>query len=131
MSDVVFSMLLQDIIFRKVSRTHWRSCLSSEMQTQEFFVNSYCSEEFHQGLDNEILSLSVINVFLGITPTVGNIVMLIALHNETSLHKPSKLLLRSLVVSDLCVGFVQLSLFPVLRGSPFSKDGGKFVAFSI
>ena len=100
-------MLVEDITFSKVSRTHWRSCLRCEMQTQEFFANSYCSEEFHQGLDNEILSLSVINILLGITATVGNTVVLIALHKETSLHKPSKVLLHNLVASDLCAGFVQ------------------------
>ena len=105
MSSLV--VLAEDIIFRKVSRTHWRSCLRSEMQTQEFFANSYCSEEFHQGLDNEILSLSVINILLGITATVGNTLILIALHKETSLHKPSKVLLHNLVASDLCAGFVQ------------------------
>ncbi|XP_044168526.1 melanocyte-stimulating hormone receptor-like [Acropora millepora] len=77
------------------------------MQAQEFFANSYCSEEFHQGLDNEILSLSVINILLGITASVGNTVILIALHKETSLHKPSKVLLHNLVASDLCAGFVQ------------------------
>ena len=57
--------------------------------------------------DNEILSLSVINIFLGITATLGNTVILIALHKETSLHKPSKGLLYNLVVSDICAGFVQ------------------------
>ena len=102
-------MLVEDIIFRKVSRTHWRSCLRSEMQTQEFFANSYCSEEYHQGLNNEILSLSVINILLGITATVGNTVILIALHKETSLHKPSKVLLYNLVVSDICAGVVQFA----------------------
>ena len=76
------------------------------MQTQEFFANSYCSEEFHQGLDKEILSLSLINILLGITATVGNTLILIALHKETSLHKPSKVLLYNLVASDLCAGFV-------------------------
>ena len=92
-----------------MSQTHWRFCLRSEMQTQAFFANSYCSEEFHQGLDNEILSLSVINIPLGITATVGNTVILIALHKETSLHNPSKVLLYNLVVSDICAGLVQFA----------------------
>ena len=100
-------MLVEDIIFRKVSQTHWRSCLRSEMQTQAFFANSYCSQEFHQGLDNKILSFLVINILLGITAIVGNTVILIALHKETSLHKPSKVLLYNLVVSDICAGIVQ------------------------
>ena len=77
------------------------------MQTQEFLADIRCSEEFHQGLDNEILSLLVINILLGITGIVGNTVILIALHKETSLNQPSKVLLRNLVAGDLCVGFVQ------------------------
>ena len=78
------------------------------MQTQEFLANFYCSEEFRQGLDNHIIWLSVINILLGITAITANTVILIALPKETSLHKPSKILLRNLVASDLCVGFVQL-----------------------
>ena len=50
----------------------------------------------------------MINILLGVAAVVGNTVILIALHKETSLHKPSKVLLRNLVASDLCVGFVQL-----------------------
>ena len=79
------------------------------MQTQLLFrANLYCSEEFHQGSDNQLFCFSVLNILLGITATVGNIVILIALHKETSLHQPSKVLLRNLVASDLCVGLVQL-----------------------
>ena len=95
-----------------MSQTHWRFCLRSEMQTQAFFANSYCSEEFHQLLDDEILSLSslsVINILLGITATAGNTVILIALHKETSIHKPSNVLLYNLVVSDICAGLVQFA----------------------
>ena len=50
----------------------------------------------------------MVNILLGITAIVGNTVILIALHKETSLHQPSKVLLRNLVASDLCIGFVQL-----------------------
>ncbi|XP_029209235.2 melanocortin receptor 3-like [Acropora millepora] len=78
------------------------------MQTEEFFANFSCSSKFNQELDNQRISLSVINILLGIATTVGNTVILIALHKETSLHKPSKVLLRNLVASDLYVGFVQL-----------------------
>ena len=91
-----------------MSRTHWRACVISKMQTQELLINFYCSEEFRQGLDSQIICLSVINMLLGITAIFGNNVILIALCKETSLHKPFKVLLRNLVVSDLCVGFVQL-----------------------
>ena len=79
------------------------------MKTRVFFTNIRCSEEFQQGLDNEILTLSVINILLGISAIVGNIVILIALHKETSLNQAFKVLLRYLVASDLCVGFVQIT----------------------
>ena len=78
------------------------------MQTEEFFANFSCSKQFNQGLDNQRIAFPVINLLLGIAAIVENAVILIALHKETSLHKPSKVLLRNLVTSDLCVGFVQL-----------------------
>ena len=90
------------------------------MQTQEFFANLHCSEEFNQGIDDQRISFLVINIFLGITAIVGNTVILIALHKETSLNQASKVLIRNLVASDLCVGFVQLvfgaRLISILQG---------------
>ena len=78
------------------------------MQTTEYLANFSCSKQFSQGLDNQIISFSAINTVLGIAAIVGNTVILIALHKETSLHQPSKVLLCNLVASDLCVGFLQL-----------------------
>ena len=78
------------------------------MRAPENLASSYCSEEFNQGLDDKKISLSAINILLGIFAITGNTVILIALFKETPLHKPSKVLLRNLVASDLCVGFVQL-----------------------
>ena len=78
------------------------------MQTEEFLADFSCSKQLNQGLHNQRISLSVIDILLGITAIVGNTVILIALHKETSLHKPSKVLLRNLVASDLCVGIAQL-----------------------
>ncbi|XP_074632776.1 melanocortin receptor 3-like [Acropora palmata] len=80
------------------------------MQTLPALAKLYCSEEFTQGLDEEIICFSVINTVLAITAVVGNTVVLIALHKETSLHRPSKALLQNLVASDLCVGFAELAL---------------------
>ena len=80
------------------------------METVPDLAKFYCSEEFTQGLDKQIICFSVINTVLAITTVVGNTVVLIALHKETSLHRPSKILLRNLVASDLCVGFVELPL---------------------
>ena len=55
--------------------------------------------------------LSVLNIFLSITASVGNGMILVALHKETSLHPPTKLLFRCLAVTDLCVGVISQPLF--------------------
>ena len=99
------------------------------MQTEEFLANFSCSKQFSQGLYNKRIAFLVINMLLGVAAVVGNTVILIALHKETSLHKPSKVLLRSLVASDLCVGFVQLVFVAYVIS--IRRDSGKFVAFSI
>ena len=80
------------------------------MQTLPALAKLCCSEEFTEGLEKQIICFSVINAVLAITAIVGNTVVLIALNKETSLHRPSKTLLRNLVASDLCVGFAGLAL---------------------
>ena len=78
------------------------------MQSLEIVGNIYCSEKLIRGVLNQVICLSVIYILLGITAIVGNTLILIALHKNTSLHQPSKVLLRNLIASDLCIGFVQL-----------------------
>ena len=53
-----------------------------------------------------MICLSVINSFLSITSFLGNTLILVALHKESSLHAPSKLLFRTLATTDLCVGII-------------------------
>ena len=48
--------------------------------------------------------LVVSNAILAITSTLGNTLILIALYKESSLHPPSKILLRSLALTDFFVG---------------------------
>ena len=49
---------------------------------------------------------SITFVFFSITAILGNTLILIALHKESSLHPPSKLLYRCLALADLLVGLV-------------------------
>ena len=58
--------------------------------------------------------LSTLNILLAITATLGNTLILVALHKETSLHPPTKLLFRCLAITDLCVGVISQPLFAVL-----------------
>ena len=78
------------------------------MQTLEVVGNIYCSEELIPGVENQVIYLSLIYILPHITANVGNTLILIALHKETSLYRPFKVLLRNLVASDLCIGLVQL-----------------------
>ena len=55
-------------------------------------------------LTTMIVTVSAINIVLSITATLGNALILIALYRESSLSPPSKLFLRCLALSDLCVG---------------------------
>ena len=52
------------------------------------------------------ISLSAVHIFLSFTAFLGNAIILVALHKESSLHPPSKLLYRCLATTDLCVGLV-------------------------
>ena len=53
-----------------------------------------------------VVLLSVSNILLSITASLGNILILIALPKVTSLRPPTKQLFRCLAVTDLCVGLV-------------------------
>ena len=53
-----------------------------------------------------VVFLFALNVFLSITASLGNILILIALHKVSSLHLPTKLLFRCLAVTDLSAGLV-------------------------
>ena len=52
------------------------------------------------------MCLSVLNIFLSIAAFLGNTLILAALHKESSLQPPSKLLFRNLAITDLCVGII-------------------------
>ena len=67
----------------------------------------YCSAELTRGVHlSQLIILSVLNIFLSITAFLGNTLILVALHKDRSLHPPSKLLFRSLAITDLCVGII-------------------------
>ena len=83
----------------------------TEDENQKKVAELYCSAELFRGVDGELIFLSALNVFLSITAFLGNTLILVALHKETSLHPPSKLLYRNLAITDLCVGIIVEPLF--------------------
>ncbi|CAH3129960.1 unnamed protein product, partial [Pocillopora meandrina] len=57
------------------------------------------------------VSFSAVNILLSITATLGNSLILVALHKESSLHPPSKLFYRCLATTDLLIGLVTQPLY--------------------
>ena len=70
-----------------------------------------CSTGLTTGTHGQLTFLFVLNIFLSITAFFGNTLILAALRKESSLHPPSKLLLRSLATTDLCVGLISEPLY--------------------
>ena len=78
----------------------------SEYENHKTDQELFCSAEFLRGVESELIFLSALNIFFSVTAFVGNTLILVALHKETSLHPPSKLLYRNLAITDLCVGII-------------------------
>ena len=53
-----------------------------------------------------LITLMVLNTFISITATIGNLLVLVTIWRSPHLHSPSNTLLFSLGLSDLCVGLV-------------------------
>ena len=104
----------------------------SEDNKQNIFTTAeqlYCSSDITTGIHGEFTFISVLNAFLSVTAFLGNALILVALRKESSLHPPSKLLLRNLATTDICVGLISEPLAVTLehlslctRGSLYNKQ---------
>ncbi|XP_068684454.1 trace amine-associated receptor 9-like [Montipora foliosa] len=70
----------------------------------------FCSTGLSERIHIPLICLSAVNIIFALTATMGNTLIVVALQRETSLHPPSKVLLRNLAVTDLCVGIVSQPL---------------------
>ncbi|XP_078350339.1 putative G-protein coupled receptor 45 [Oculina patagonica] len=61
-------------------------------------------------VSNSFIALSFLNTLLVITTTLGNVLIVLALRKKSSIYPPSRLLLRSLAFTDLCVGLISQPL---------------------
>ena len=82
----------------------------SRTHTQTF-DESLCSSVWAGEFKQQSISFSAVNILLSITATLGNSLILVALHKESSLHPPSKLLYRCLATTDLLVGLVTQPIY--------------------
>ena len=90
-------------------------------EQQKIGEQGLCSSGLTAGLHGQLTFISFVNSFLSITAFLGNALILIALRKESSLHPPSKLLLRSLATTDLCVGLISESLTVIYWMSEVNK----------
>ena len=75
------------------------------------FERLICSPVWEVNFKQHPISFSAINILLSITATLANSLILVALHKESSLHPPSKLLYRCLATTDLLVGLVTQPIY--------------------
>ena len=73
------------------------------------------------------ISLTALNIFLSIFATLGNVLILVALRNVSSIHPPTKLLFRCLAITDLCVGLLGQPLYVYVRYITISLDIGNYI----
>ena len=74
----------------------------------------YCSLDKYTAIHGQLTFVAVLNAFLSITAFLGNVLVLVALRRDPSLHPPSKLLLRNLAVTDLCACLFSEPLYVTL-----------------
>ena len=78
---------------------------------RNYLKNCYPPPSFAGGLHQRFAFSSAVLILLFITAFLRNSLILVAFHKEYSLHLPSKLLHRSLAITDLLVGLVALPLY--------------------
>ena len=71
--------------------------------------------------------LIALNIFLSIFATLGNVLILVALRNVSSIHPPTKLLFRCLAITDLCVGLLCQPLYVYFWCITISLDIGNYI----
>ena len=79
---------------------------------ENFTADEYTLQIYQNGtLSVDIATVFVaLNIFLSVVASLGNGLILVALHKVTSLYRPTKLLFQCLAVIDLFVGLVSLPL---------------------
>ena len=78
----------------------------AENGQQKTVEQIFCLEGLTDKISGQLIFILVLNSLLSVSAFLGNALILIALHKESSLYPPSKLLLRCLATTDLCVGLI-------------------------
>ena len=87
-------------------------------------LHCFPEAEFAAEVNDLLIFIAVLNIFLSITALLGNTLILSALRKETSLQPASKILYRNLTITDLCVGVV---VQPLGAAYSLSEVNGKWI----
>ena len=96
----------------------------------ETYIDALCFPSLVDGLQQKSISFCAVSILFSITALLGNSLILIALHKESSLHLPSKLLYRCLATTDLLVGLVGQPLDATYWKS-FANEGWNLCRFAL
>ena len=95
---------------------------SSGRSRTKSFKELLCSPSLMSGLQQQLsICFLAVDILLCIAAFAGNSLILVALHKESSLHPPSKLLYRCLATTDLLVGLVNHPLRALYWMSVFQE----------
>ena len=95
---------------------------SSGRSHTKSFEELLCSPSLVGGLQQQLsICFLAVDILLSITAFAGNSLILVALHKESCLHPPSKLLYRCLATTDLLVGLVAQPLYATYWMSVFQE----------
>ena len=101
-----------------MSTTNFSSGRSHTKLFEELLCSPSLLGEHQQQLS---ICFLAVDILLSITAFAGNFLILVALHKESSLHPPSKLLYCCLATTDLLVGLVSLPLSALYWMSVFQE----------
>ena len=69
-------------------------------------LHCFPEAEFAAEVNDLLIFIAVLNIFLSITALLGNTLILAALRKDASLQPASKILYRNLTITDFCVGVI-------------------------
>ena len=70
------------------------------------FEEIRCSMVLTSGIHEILTYILLLNIIISVTAFIGNTLILVALGKDSSLPTPSRLLLRCLAITDLCVALI-------------------------
>ena len=95
---------------------------TGEANQNEAYEKLQCSSGLTERMNVHLIYILAFNILLSFTALLGNALILIALHKESSLHSPSKLLLRCLASTDISIGLIAEPLGIIRWISMVKKD---------